>query len=285
MQMTAERPRETERSKDLLRFITCGSVDDGKSTLIGRLLHDSKLILEDQLSSLIKDSAQHGAAGEDIDFSLLVDGLEAEREQGITIDVAYRFFATARRSFIVADTPGHEQYTRNMATGASTAQLADHPDRRAQGRPDPDAAAFAHLLAPWNTPRHRGGEQDGSGRFPPGYFRRHRRRLCGVCRQDEFRLHYANSDLGALRRQHHGAVRTTRRGIRARRCLQHLETIEPQSDGADAASFRFPVQWVNRLPGFPRLCGHGRVRQDNGRRSDRRRHVRAGLQHQGDRHL
>ena len=111
-------------TQDLLRFITCGSVDDGKSTLIGRLLHDSKLILEDQLSSLVKDSARHGTTGEDIDFALLVDGLEAEREQGITIDVAYRFFATAKRSFIVADTPGHEQYTRNMATGASNAQVA-----------------------------------------------------------------------------------------------------------------------------------------------------------------
>src|SRR5215467_5697363 len=111
-------------NKDLLRFITCGSVDDGKSTLIGRLLHDSQLILDDQLSSLVKDSARHGTIGAEIDFALLVDGLEAEREQGITIDVAYRFFATARRSFIVADTPGHEQYTRNMATGASNAQLA-----------------------------------------------------------------------------------------------------------------------------------------------------------------
>jgi bifunctional enzyme CysN/CysC len=110
--------------KDLLRFITCGSVDDGKSTLIGRLLHDSKLILEDQLSRLVKDSARHGTTGDDIDFALLVDGLEAEREQGITIDVAYRYFATSKRSFIAADTPGHEQYTRNMATGASNAQLA-----------------------------------------------------------------------------------------------------------------------------------------------------------------
>src|SRR3954449_6859940 len=109
---------------DLLRFITCGSVDDGKSTLIGRLLHDSKLIFEDQLSALSKDSKRYGTTGEDIDFALLVDGLEAEREQGITIDVAYRFFSTPRRSFIVADTPGHEQYTRNMATGASSADLA-----------------------------------------------------------------------------------------------------------------------------------------------------------------
>lgn len=110
--------------KDQLRFITCGSVDDGKSTLIGRLLHDSKMIYKDQLTALERDSAKHGATGRDIDFALLVDGLEAEREQGITIDVAYRFFATERRSFMVADTPGHEQYTRNMATGASNAQLA-----------------------------------------------------------------------------------------------------------------------------------------------------------------
>ncbi|WP_127754113.1 sulfate adenylyltransferase subunit CysN [Devosia sp. 1566] len=110
--------------KDLLRFLTCGSVDDGKSTLIGRLLFDTKLLMEDQLATLERDSRKHGTVGEDIDFALLVDGLEAEREQGITIDVAYRFFATDKRKFIVADTPGHEQYTRNMATGASTADLA-----------------------------------------------------------------------------------------------------------------------------------------------------------------
>jgi len=110
--------------KSLLRFLTCGSVDDGKSTLIGRLLYDSKLIYEDQLASLERDSKKHGTTGADIDLALLVDGLEAERQQGITIDVAYRFFTTPRRSFIVADTPGHEQYTRNMATGASNADLA-----------------------------------------------------------------------------------------------------------------------------------------------------------------
>ncbi|MBR1163833.1 sulfate adenylyltransferase subunit CysN [Bradyrhizobium elkanii] len=112
------------KPKDQLRFITCGSVDDGKSTLIGRLLHDSKMIYHDQMTALERDSAKHGTTGREIDFALLVDGLEAEREQGITIDVAYRFFATERRSFMVADTPGHEQYTRNMATGASNAQLA-----------------------------------------------------------------------------------------------------------------------------------------------------------------
>ncbi len=110
--------------KSLLRFITCGSVDDGKSTLIGRMLYESKMIFEDQLAALERDSKKVGTQGEEIDFALLVDGLASEREQGITIDVAYRFFSTARRKFIVADTPGHEQYTRNMATGASTAELA-----------------------------------------------------------------------------------------------------------------------------------------------------------------
>lgn len=115
---------KTHENKSLLRFITCGSVDDGKSTLIGRLLYESKLIFEDQLVALASDSKRVGTQGEDIDFALLVDGLAAEREQGITIDVAYRFFTTDRRKYIVADTPGHEQYTRNMATGASTADLA-----------------------------------------------------------------------------------------------------------------------------------------------------------------
>jgi bifunctional enzyme CysN/CysC len=117
--VAAERP-----TKDLLRFLTCGSVDDGKSTLIGRLLLDTKAILEDQLATLARDSRKHGTTGKDLDLALLVDGLEAERQQGITIDVAYRFFSTPRRSFIVADTPGHEQYTRNMATGASHSDAA-----------------------------------------------------------------------------------------------------------------------------------------------------------------
>ena len=113
-----------QESKDLLRFITCGSVDDGKSTLIGRLLYEAKMLFDDQLSALEKDSRKFGTQGGNLDFALLVDGLAAEREQGITIDVAYRNFTTDKRKFIVADTPGHEQYTRNMATGASTADLA-----------------------------------------------------------------------------------------------------------------------------------------------------------------
>ncbi len=113
-----------QQHKSLLRFLTCGSVDDGKSTLIGRLLHDTRQIYEDQLSSLHNDSKRHGTQGEKLDLALLVDGLQAEREQGITIDVAYRYFSTEKRKFIIADTPGHEQYTRNMATGASTCELA-----------------------------------------------------------------------------------------------------------------------------------------------------------------
>ncbi len=110
--------------KELLRFITCGSVDDGKSTLIGRLLYDSKMLYEDQLAQLESESKVHGTVGGAFDPALVTDGLKAEREQGITIDVAYRYFSTAKRKFIIADTPGHEQYTRNMATGASTADLA-----------------------------------------------------------------------------------------------------------------------------------------------------------------
>ncbi len=113
-----------ERPREVLRFITCGSVDDGKSTLIGRLLHESKSVYDDQLRALEADSKVYGTQGGRTDYALLLDGLQAEREQGITIDVAYRFFASKRRRFIVADTPGHPQYTRNMATGASTASLA-----------------------------------------------------------------------------------------------------------------------------------------------------------------
>jgi len=110
--------------KELLRFITCGSVDDGKSTLIGRLFYESKMIYEDQLAAIKKDSSRYGTTGEEVDLALFTDGLEDERQQGITIDVAYRYFSTDRRKFIIADTPGHEQYTRNMVTGASTANLS-----------------------------------------------------------------------------------------------------------------------------------------------------------------
>jgi bifunctional enzyme CysN/CysC len=122
IQLSEANPHNAE--KPLLRFLTCGSVDAGKSTLIGRLLYDSKLIFADELSAVERDSRKHGTLKDEFDLALLLDGLEAEREQNITIDVAYRFFTTRRRAFIVADTPGHQQYTRNMATGASTADLA-----------------------------------------------------------------------------------------------------------------------------------------------------------------
>ena len=152
-----------QASKTELRFLTCGSVDDGKSTLIGRLLYDSKLIFEDQLDALEADSRKQGTQGENIDLALLVDGLAAEREQGITIDVAYRFFATDKRKFVVADTPGHEQYTRNMATGASNAELAVILIDARKGRAHPDQAAQLHRLPVRHPGSGAGGEQDGSG--------------------------------------------------------------------------------------------------------------------------
>ena len=114
----------TDNSKDILRFLACGSVDDGKSTLIGRMLYDSKMIFEDQLKATENESKKYGTTGNKIDMALFIDGLQSEREQGITIDVAYRFFTTEKRKFIIADTPGHEQYTRNMVTGASNSDVA-----------------------------------------------------------------------------------------------------------------------------------------------------------------
>jgi sulfate adenylyltransferase subunit 1 (EFTu-like GTPase family) len=150
--------------RSVLRFITAGSVDDGKSTLIGRLLHDTHAIMEDQFAAVKRASDKRGAL--ETDLSLLTDGLEAEREQGITIDVAYRYFTTPRRKFIIADTPGHEQYTRNMVTGASTADAAiillD-----ARGRARAIQAPLAAGESAGYTPHHRGGEQDGCGGLQP----------------------------------------------------------------------------------------------------------------------
>ena len=143
-----------------LRFLTCGSVDDGKSTLIGRMLYEKKLIFEDQLSALERDSKKFGTTGADVDYALLVDGLEAEREQGITIDVAYRYFATEKRSFIVADTPGHEQFTRNMATGASNADLAIVLVDARKGLLIADPSPFDHRFAARRPSCRACGQQD-----------------------------------------------------------------------------------------------------------------------------
>ncbi len=158
-------------NKELMRFLTCGSVDDGKSTLIGRLLYDSKMIYEDQLAALEKDSITHGTTGDNFDPALLTDGLRAEREQGITIDVAYRYFSTARRKFIIADTPGHEQYTRNMATGASTADLAIILiDARYGVLTQTKRHSLHHVVAGHQT-RFGGGQQDGPGGLQSGCLR------------------------------------------------------------------------------------------------------------------
>ena len=158
--------------KELLRFLTCGSVDDGKSTLIGRLLHDTKMIYEDQLAAVKRDSEKVGTTGAgEIDLALLTDGLKAEREQGITIDVAYRYFSTDRRKFIIADTPGHEQYTRNMATGASTCQLAIILIDARHGVHDADPPALVHRVAPGHPARRRRHQQDGPRRLLAGRLR------------------------------------------------------------------------------------------------------------------
>ena len=155
--------------KELLRLLTCGSVDDGKSTLIGRLLHDSKMIYEDQLSAIKADSVKSGTTGGGLDLALLVDGLQAEREQGITIDVAYRYFSTARRKFIIADTPGHEQYTRNMATGASTCDLAVILVRRLCVQENDGVTAVPEHVEGVGRQIERRGDEDDVGPEPVGH--------------------------------------------------------------------------------------------------------------------
>ena len=212
--------------------------------MIGRLLHDSKLIFEDQLTALAKDSARHGTTGEDLDFALLVDGLEAEREQGITIDVAYRFFSTAKRSFIVADTPGHEQFTRNMATGASGADLAvilidARKGVLVQTRRHSlicSLLGIRHVVVAVNKIDLVDFKQD--------IFDQDRRRLSGVRRRARLCLGRADPDLGPLRRQRHRRFGNTP-WYRGPSLLQYLESIDIDSDNL-AKPFRFPVQWVNR---------------------------------------
>ena len=244
-----------------LRFLTCGSVDDGKSTLIGRLLYDTRLILDDQLAQLRDDSRRHGTAGDEVDFALLVDGLEAERQQGITIDVAYRFFATPRRRFIVADTPGHEQYTRNMATGASTADLAVVlVDARrgvlTQTRRHTFIAGLLgirHLVVAVNKIDLVGFSQ---ARFDE---------IVAEFRAGAGGLGFLSVQAIPLSARHGDNViarseRTPWYGGPS--LLEHLETVDVEAV-ADGRPFRMPVQWVNRpdadFRGYAGTVATGRV--------------------------
>ena len=250
------------QNKGLLRFITCGSVDDGKSTLIGRLLYETKLLYEDQLAALEADSRKFGTQGGGLDFALLTDGLAAEREQGITIDVAYRFFTTERRKFIVADTPGHEQYTRNMATGASTADLAVI---LIDARKGPTAQTRRHsLIVSMLGVRHvvvAVNKMDLVGWSEP-VFRRIAAAYGAFAAPLGFRdvlcipMAALTGD-NIVTRSPHAAW------YRGPTLLDHLETVEVDA-GAANRPFRMPVQWVNRpdpsFRGYAGLIAQGAVR-------------------------
>ncbi|MAY63393.1 MAG: adenylyl-sulfate kinase [Rhizobiales bacterium] len=249
----------------LLRFITCGSVDDGKSTLIGRLLFDTRLIMEDQLAALRTDSRRHGTTGDDIDLALLVDGLEAEREQGITIDVAYRFFETPRRKFIVADTPGHVQYTRNMATGASTADLAillvdARKGLLTQTRRHAFIASLLgvrHVLLAVNKIDL------------VGYDRSVFEGIEGDFRAFAGELEFASIQAIPVSARHGDnviAASPNTPWYEGPSILSHLETV-PADEVSTAAPFRLPVQYVNRpdadFRGYCGMIASGTVRRGN----------------------
>jgi bifunctional enzyme CysN/CysC len=230
-------------TKGLLRFITCGSVDDGKSTLIGRLLHDTRRLFDDQLAALESDSRRHGTQGDEIDFALLVDGLDAEREQGITIDVAYRFFSTDRRKFIVADCPGHEQYTRNMATGASTADLAvvlvdARKGLLTQTRRHSyivSLLGIRHVLLAVTTMALVADDQATFEAIARGY-----RELAAQLGIEDVRC----IPLSALKGDNMLGPSAAMPWYRGPALLQHLEAVEVAPPRATA--FRMPVQWVCR---------------------------------------
>ncbi|MDP5280702.1 sulfate adenylyltransferase subunit CysN [Sphingomonas sp. DG1-23] len=251
------------QNKSLLRFITCGSVDDGKSTLIGRLLYDSKMIFEDQLASLEADSKRLGTQGQEIDFALLVDGLAAEREQGITIDVAYRFFATEKRKFIVADTPGHEQYTRNMVTGASTADLAVIliDARKGVLTQTRRHSYLAHLLGI----RHivlAVNKMDLIGYDRAAY----------EAIVEDYRI-FADSigirsftpvPISGFKGDNITGLSENTPWFAGPALLDHLEAVEVETEAGRAKPFRLPVQWVNRpnldFRGFAGLIASGTVK-------------------------
>ncbi len=234
-----------DADKSLLHFITCGSVDDGKSTLIGRLLYDSKRLFEDQIAALEKDSRRFGTVGDDIDLALLVDGLEAEREQGITIDVAYRFFATEKRKFIVADTPGHEQYTRNMATGASTADLAVLLiDARKGILPQTRRhATIASLLGI----RHVVLAINKIDLV--GYDRAVYDAIVAAFDADAGNYAFSSRvaiPISARFGDNVSGLSPAMPWYRGPTLIEHLESVELAADGAAEKPLRFPVQWVNR---------------------------------------
>jgi bifunctional enzyme CysN/CysC len=255
---------EQHQNKELLRFITCGSVDDGKSTLIGRLLYDSKMIFEDQLAALESDSKKVGTQGQEIDFALLVDGLAAEREQGITIDVAYRFFATEKRKFIVADTPGHEQYTRNMVTGASTADLAvilidARKGVLVQTRRHSYLAhliGIRHLVLAVNKMDLVDYSQEVFDKIVADY--------------TEFAKDIGIDDFTAIPISGFKGDNITNAPsdntpwYDGPSLIDHLETVEIANTAAQERAFRMPVQWVNRpnldFRGFSGLISGGAVK-------------------------
>jgi bifunctional enzyme CysN/CysC len=258
-----ERYLETHQHKGLLRFITCGSVDDGKSTLIGRLLYESKLIFEDQLVALEADSKKVGTQGGELDFALLVDGLAAEREQGITIDVAYRFFSTDRRKFIVADTPGHEQYTRNMATGASTADLAVILiDARRGVLTQTRRHSYIVALLGIRQVVLAINKMDLVGHDAAVYQRI-------VAEYRAFAAQIGITDftaipMSALRGDNVTEPSTHMPWYAGPTLLQHLETV-PIEERAAVRPLRLPVQWVNRphqdFRGFAGTLAGGSVRR------------------------
>lgn len=254
---------DTHAHKSMLRFITCGSVDDGKSTLIGRLLYDSKTIFEDQLAALEADSKRVGTQGQNIDFALLVDGLAAEREQGITIDVAYRFFSTEKRKFIVADTPGHEQYTRNMVTGASTADLAVIliDARKGVLTQTRRHSYLAHLVGireivlAVNKMDLVGHDEATFDAIVEDYSTF--ATSIGIERFTAIPL----SGLTGENVADHAATMPWYAGLPL---LAHLETVAIEADARQAKPFRLPVQWVNRpdldFRGFAGMIASGVVR-------------------------
>ncbi|WP_242118262.1 sulfate adenylyltransferase subunit CysN [Sphingomonas lacusdianchii] len=251
------------QNKSLLRFITCGSVDDGKSTLIGRLLYDSKMIFEDQLAALENDSKRVGTQGQEIDFALLVDGLAAEREQGITIDVAYRFFATEKRKFIVADTPGHEQYTRNMVTGASTADLAvilidARKGVLTQTRRHSYLAhliGIRHIVLAVNKMDLVGYDRATFDRIVADY---------AAFVESIGIAGFTAIPLSGFKGDNIAAASVNTPWYTGPALIEHLESVELDSEAAAARPFRLPVQWVNRpdldFRGFAGLIASGTIR-------------------------